>query len=552
MIKVLIVEDDSVTRKLLERIVVKRGYEVRAVESAEDALVYLEKEFFPLLLVDVQLPGMSGIELCRKIRAMPMGDRYFILVGTMCNESEDLKMILQAGADDYVAKPYNPQVLNVRLTIAEQQIIHLAARKKMEDELKFLALHDPLTGLYNRSVLMSKVTETVQSVAEGASAAILYLDLDNFKIVNDVMGHEVGDRLLISVARLLENNIRLGDGLVRFGGDEFITILNNTSKSEAILAADRLLLALENLVFREKKQLLQVNGSCGIAIVRADHSVEQLIANADTACYAAKAQGRNRSRVHNTKSRETKRMLDDADWLAKIRQAMHDDRLKLWFQPIIHIKSGKVSHYEALLRYTDVETHEIINPGVFLPSINRFGHGVQLDYYVIKHVIDFLSTHPGVTLAVNLGGASFADIKLPRFIFNTLREYHVDATRILFEITETEVIANLELARGMMRQLESFGCRFALDDFGKGFCTPHYLRNLPVQMLKLDGDLVTMLKSDVVNQTLVKAILDVSALMHIETVAEYVMDEETYHILREFGVDYAQGEYLGMPQADIY
>ncbi|MEO8205981.1 MAG: EAL domain-containing protein, partial [Chthoniobacterales bacterium] len=481
----------------------------------------------------------------------PMGDRYFILVGTAYNESEALKKILDAGADDYIAKPYNPQMLNVRLTVTEQQITNLAARKKMEDELKFLALHDPLTALYNRSVLTTKVAETIQSVADGSAAALLYLDLDNFKIVNDVLGHDAGDRLLIRVARVLENNIRSGDGLIRFGGDEFIIILNNTSKSEAILTADRLLQALEKLLVQEKKQSIQVSASCGIVIVRADHTAERLIANADTACYAAKAQGRNRSRVHNTKSRETKRMLDDADWLAKIRLAMQEDRLELWFQPIIHIKSGKVAHHETLLRYADVNTHEIINPGVFLPSINRFGHGVQLDYYVIRHVIAYLAAHPGTVLAVNLSGASFADIQLPRFIFNTLREYSVDATRLIFEITETEVIASLELARGMMRQLESFGCRFALDDFGKGFCTPHYLRNLPVQMLKLDGDFIHLLKSDSVNQTLVKAILKVTSIMGIETIAEYVADEETYNLLCELGVDYAQGEYLGMPRPDI-
>ena len=545
MARILLIEDDMITRRLLERMLVKRGHEPTACASAELGLEALQSEFFPVLMVDIQLPGMSGLDFCRNVRARSDGDRYFILVGTGNNRPEDLREILDAGADDYIAKPYQPDLLDVRLTIAERQIVQIAARKELEGELIYLAAHDPLTGMLNRGQLEPGLKRAIDSVRNGGSAALIYLDLDNFKIVNDTLGHEAGDRLLLEVSRRLARHTRAADVLVRFGGDEFVVILFDVGKAEAAAIAERIRGEFETLVFAERSRSFRIGVSIGIAPILPGHTPGDAIAQADAACYAAKAKGRNRVEFHADGVDELARLVADTDWNSRIREGMLDGSVGLWLQPV-HRMNGGVSFYETLLRYRDAATGQTIAPGAFLPAVERSGLATILDRFVISEAVRLLATHRTAVFSVNLFGSSMASPDLPAFIAAACSRHGVSCSRLILEITETEIVADLQQAAEHIRSLQSLGCRVAMDDFGTGNCSLAYLRSLRVDIVKIAGVFIEDLLRDRFYQVLVRSIVDVSRLLRCETVAEFVSDTATRELLELMGVHYLQGELSGL------
>lgn len=544
MARILLIEDDLITRRLLEMMLVRRGHEPVICATAEEALEKME-EFFPILMVDIQLPGMSGLEFCRLVRARPDGDRYFILVGTANNRSEDLREILDAGADDYIAKPYQPDLLDVRLTIAERQVVHIAARKRMENELKFLASHDPLTEMLNRGQLDPNLRRAIDAVSRGEHAAVLYIDLDNFKVVNDTLGHEAGDRLLLEVSSRLKRQTRSSDLLVRFGGDEFVLILRGAAEEVAAAVAERIRSELDALTFTEKGRTFRVGVSIGLATITPAHTPGQVIAEADAACYAAKAKGRNRIEFHSKGTEEISQLIADHDWSSRIRDGMLDDSIRLWLQPVQSM-AGKVVFYETLVRYYDESMGGIILPSAFLPAVERSGQSLRFDRYVLLEAVRLLAANPDLVFSVNLFGSTLSDIDLPAFIAGICSQQKVSCERLILEITESEIVANMRNASNHIRDLQALGCRVAMDDFGTGHCGLSYLRNLQVDMVKVAGVFVENLLTDHFHQTVIQAIVSVSDFLNCETVAEFVATEEEKDILASLGVDYFQGELSGL------
>ncbi|MDD5199558.1 MAG: EAL domain-containing protein [Terrimicrobiaceae bacterium] len=549
---VLIVEDDPVTRALLDRLVRKRGHLTAPCESAEIALARLLEQYYPIILLDVQLPGMSGLELCRQLRAQPDGDQYYILVGTGNDKPEDLRDILDAGASDYVAKPYHPGFLNVRLTIAEKQVKEIAARKRLEHELTFLATRDPLTKLLNRSQLEPALLAAIQATHEGRPAAVLYLDLDNFKVVNDTLGHDAGDRLLLALAALIKTTTRPQDELVRFGGDEFVVILIDAGIEQAMAVADRLREKLDEFRFLDSGMSFRVGASIGVAPVNALLTPAEVLVAADSACYAAKAHGRNRVELHRESDSEIAKLIADTNWATRIQEAMRDDSLELWFQPIVSAVDGTLLYQEALLRYMAPEQTIIVSPGAFLSSAQRSGQGEKLDRFVVHAAFKILADHPGLVLGVNLAAPSFNDSELIRHLESALSEYSVDPARLLFEITETEVMSNLDNAREVLGQMNAMGVKTALDDFGAGFSSLAYLKNLPIDFLKIDCAFIRDLTNNDFNQAILRAIREVARIRNIKTVAECVETREQYDLLGELGIDYAQGFFIARPRSQPY
>lgn len=549
--KTLIIEDDRPTRLLLERILRTRGHEVRSCESAEQGLEILENDFHRLITLDIQLPGMSGLEFARKLRSGPDGDAYYILVGTGNSRPEDLRAILDAGADDYIAKPYHPGLLDIRLSVAESALVGIARRKALEAELVFMARHDPLTKLLNRSALADAVQTAIQQARDGSPGAVLYLDLDNFKIVNDSLGHETGDDLLLKVAATLRRVSRRQDNLIRFGGDEFVLVMPGCPVDVAVSRANALREAVEELVYVAQGRTLRVGTSIGIAPVLGHETPAEVMAAADEACYAAKARGKNCVEVHTPETAEIARLITDTDWSSRIRDAMLDDSLQLWFQPMVTSGKGGCFAQELLLRFEESEG-QMIAPPLFLESLRRSRQMSRLDRFVIARAFDALARHPALTVSINISGQLFGDTDYAEFVASMIQNSGIAPSRILFEITEEDLITNLKSASAAIHQLKALGCRFGLDDFGTGFSSLSYLRELPIDFIKIDGQFVRQLDRNPFHQAVIKAIQGIADVLGIQTVAEFVETREECALLTTLGVNHFQGYLFAKPRKNPF
>jgi len=551
-LRVLVIEDDRSTRRLLERMIRSRGHEVRGCDSAEAAFDLLRGEFFPLIVLDIQLPGISGLEFSRLLRQHPLGRCYYILAGTGNNRPEDLKEILAAGSDDYIGKPYHPGLLDVRLAVAEAAVKALAERRQLEGDLEFLADHDPLTKLFNRRRLAVAVEGAVVEARGGRPGALLYIDLDNFKIVNDTLGHDAGDRLLLTVADILREAVRAGDVLVRFGGDEFVIILPDCAVSDALVIGENLRVKIEGLVFAEQGRSFRVGASIGVAPIDGAREAADLLGVADAACYAAKAGGRNRVELHNENASALALLVADSDWAERIKKAMRDGTLGIYFQPIVATNARSILCHEVLLRLDDRPDSAPVHPAAFMNSVQRSGQLSALDRFVITRGVESLVARPDAHLSINISGSSFAREDFVEFLDNLLQTREVGPEKILFELTENEVISNLREAKATMTSLRARGFRFALDDFGSGASSLIYLKSLPIDLIKIDGSFFRQLDEDPFSLAVVRAVQALAAALLVPIVAEYVERQAIYDMLVAMDVDYVQGYLPGKPRTTPY
>jgi diguanylate cyclase (GGDEF)-like protein len=551
-LKVLVVEDDRPTRLLLERMIRGRGHDVHGCDSAEQARELLEKTFFPLIVLDIQLPGMNGLDFSRLLREHPQGKFYYILAGTGNNRPDDLRQILDAGADDYIGKPYHPGLLDVRLAVAEAAVKDIAERRRLEYDLEFLAEHDPLTKLFNRRKLPLAVGDAVAEARAGRTGALLYIDLDNFKVVNDTLGHEAGDRLLLTVADILRSTVRAEDILVRFGGDEFVIVLPDCPVSDALNIGEGLRENIENLVFSEEGRTFRVGASIGIVPIDGSRESSDVLGVADAACYAAKAGGRNRVELYRETGGALEALVADNDWSSRIKNAMRDGSLGIYFQPVVAIVGRSILCHEVLLRLSDRPESAPVHPAAFMSAVQRSGQTARLDRYVIARAVESLAGRPDAHLSINISGSSFANADFADYVEATLAKHSVRPERIVFELTENEVIANLAQAQSVMTSLRKRGFRFALDDFGTGTSSMNYLKSLPVDMIKVEGSFVRHLDADPFNQAVVRAVQALAAALKIPVVAEYVESRAIFDLLAEMGVEYIQGYLAGEPRTTPY
>jgi len=545
--KTLIIEDDRPTRLLLERILRNRGHHVASCESAEEALEILSADFFPLITLDIQLPGMSGLEFAKKLRLSPTGDWHYILVGTGNSRPEDLREILAAGADDYISKPYHPGLLDIRLTVAESALLGITRRKILEDELRYIAHHDTLTRLLNRNGLTPAVQRAIQAARQGNPGSLMYLDLDNFKIVNDSLGHDTGDDLLLKVSDILQRVSGASDSLIRFGGDEFVLVMPGCPIEEAVVRAEAIRESVEELVYVTRGRTLRAAVSVGLSPINEFSSEGAVIGNADEACYAAKAGGRNRVEVYTEQTAEIARLIADTDWTSRIRAAMQDGSLQLWYQPIMHSSGGTYLAQELLLRYRD-PTGEVIRPGAFLKSVQRAHQMERVDRFVIARAFEALAIHPFLKVAINISGQLFVDADYSSFVESMLSDSGIGPERVIFEITEDELIANLSMASGFISRLQALGCRIGLDDFGSGFSSLAYLEKLPIDFIKMDGSFTKDIANNAFHRAVISAIHDVAIALGISTVAEFVETKEEALVLQDLGINYLQGHLFAEPR----
>jgi len=713
--RVLIVDDQSTTRTILQHLVKNAGHNVTTANSGEQALQYLEAMQFTLVLLDIVMPVMNGFDVLQAIRQKYSMSALPVIMVTVKDEGDDILRAFSLGANDYVVKPIDFKVISARIEahltykrlcdetdFSRQQLEHSIAEKKasidsknkvikfekvkrekaelalresqtyfqtlienahdiiavfekdgtivyespsiervlgykaedrigknvfellhpmdqqhvaskfaqsfetpetafsatvrfshkdgswrvleaigkaivthegqlrgivnarditernyLSEQLNYQASHDSLTGLVNRHEFERRLQYTLETCRiERSESALYYLDLDQFKVINDTCGHVAGDELLKQISSLLRKHVRKRDTLARLGGDEFAVLLEQCSWAQAQKVVGKIHRLIDEYRFVWQEQDFAITASIGLLPITVDskNSID-IMKQADAACYIAKEAGRNRIHVFHDDDETVSLRHGEMQWVAKINQALKDDRFCLFAQPIATVgltKTAGGQHYELLIRMREGENN-LIPPGLFLPAAERYNLSQKLDRWVINHAFEWLINNPSQLqnlsmCSINLSGLSLGNEKFLTYVVQQFAELALPPDKICFEVTETATIANLADASRFMQTLKEIGCQFALDDFGSGLSSFAYLKSLPVDYLKIDGMFVKDIDSNPINFAMVKSINEIGKVMGKRTIAEFVESAAILEKLEEIGVDYAQGYYIDKPR----
>jgi diguanylate cyclase (GGDEF)-like protein len=432
------------------------------------------------------------------------------------------------------------------------QLQDIEERKRFEGHLAHLADHDPLTGLFNRRRFGRELSRELSAAGRyGGGGAVLIIDIDNFKQINDTLGHNAGDEVMMEIAHLLRERLRDTDILARLGGDEFGVLLPHAAADDAEALARALLDAVrgESMAVGGDRPT-RLTMSIGMAFFDAgsDTTPEDLLIDADIAMYDAKQEGRDRFSFASPEQRQ--RMAARQTWTQRIRQTLDDDLFVLYCQPILDLHSNRITQHELLLRMPG-ERDELILPASFLYTAERSGFIRAIDRWVLGRAIRLLAEPTNgrnLRLEVNISGPSVTDPDLPAFIEQELNTNSIDPADLILEVTETAAIANMAQARRFVARVTDMGCGFALDDFGAGFGSFYYLKHLPFDYLKIDGEFIRNLAGSHTDQLILKSIVEMAEALGKQTIAEFVGNQESIQLLREQHVDYAQGYHVARPR----
>jgi diguanylate cyclase (GGDEF)-like protein/PAS domain S-box-containing protein len=434
-----------------------------------------------------------------------------------------------------------------------RQLQDIEERKRYEGELGYLVEHDPLTGLLNRRGFVRELAHQMAYARRyGNGGAVLFLDLDDFKYVNDTLGHSIGDEVISDLARLVGRRLRETDIFARLGGDEFAVLLPDAVVGEAETVSASLLEAVREGCGVSLGEGRAVTMSIGITSFQEpgkDLTPDDILVDADVAMYSAKESGKDRVAVASTATKE--RMRSRVTWAERVRRAVKDGLFELYCQPIVNLASERITQWELLLRLPGDEG-ELILPAQFLYTAERSGLILDIDRWVLSEAIRLIAELADagreVRLEVNLSGRSVGDTELLGLIERELKEQAIDPANLVLEVTETAAIANMDRARGFATRLRALGCGFALDDFGAGFGSFYYLKHIPFDYVKIDGEFIHNLPASSTDQLILDSIVQMSKGLGKHTIAEFVGDSETVEVLKAHGVDYAQGYHLGRPR----
>lgn len=449
------------------------------------------------------------------------------------------------------------RVINWKGELATQStVIDISEARSLSEQLSYQASHDVLTGLLNRRAFEQRLQQLLETAKTGRTEHVLcYLDLDQFKVINDSCGHTAGDELLRQLGNVLQQRIRGRDTFARLGGDEFGILLERCSIKQALRVTTIIQKEVEGFRFTWEEQRFSIGVSIGVvSINEASENMARVLSKADAACYVAKDAGRNRVHIYHEDDVELAKRHGEMHWVAVINRALEENRFYLVLQPIMSLAKGQVDaeHYELLIRMQDGHGH-VVAPDAFLPAAERYNLSTKVDRWVIDAAFQWLTNHPQqlkriMLCAINLSGCSLGDTGFLEFVIQQFAEHNLPPHKICFEVTETAAIANLTHATNFITALRKLGCRFALDDFGSGQSSFAYLKNLPVDFIKIDGMFVKDIVDDPIDLAMVKSINDMGHVMGKQTIAEFVENDAILEKLREIGVDYAQGYGIGRPR----
>ncbi|OUR70807.1 GGDEF domain-containing protein [Methylophaga sp. 41_12_T18] len=443
----------------------------------------------------------------------------------------------------------NSVILSVGLDMTE--------KREAEKRIVWMAEHDPLTDLCNRRKFTHEFEKSLQTaIRYQHNNSLLFLDLDQFKDINDTSGHKAGDDLLKAVAKTLAQVTRFTDLVARLGGDEFAILLPEIDEKGAQTLAKKIIFELSQIQLSYGTVKHKVSTSIGIVHYPIhDASIHELLGFADLAMYKAKASGNGTFHTFSADDQTQEQLETRVFWKHQIEEALENNNFILHFQPILEIESKIVKHYEVLIRLRDSNSGEIRMPGKFIEIAEQSGLIHSIDHYVMRHGMMKLAAmqQQGIpaSLAINLSGSVVDDPVLIPLLKQLIKRYNVDPTGLIFEVTETSAVSNLQQAKAMMVAIKKLGCRFSLDDFGVGFSSFNYMRELPVDIIKIDGIFIKDLDKNADDQLFVKALVDVAKGLGKKTIAEFVETEAVLDLLQNYGVDYAQGYYIGRPHGEL-
>ncbi len=423
---------------------------------------------------------------------------------------------------------------------------------KLQKEVNYKALHDELTGLWNRYAFKQKLIRLQSdSDAFDSKHALMYLDLDQFKIVNDTAGHIAGDELLKQITYELSLLIRKSDTLARLGGDEFGLLCENCDTEHVLLMAEKIRAMIEEFQFNWEEKIFKIGVSIGVVLISKENNLIDVMGKADMACYKAKENGRNRVYLYKENDKELKNRINEMSWISKIETALREDNFVLYSQKIFAISNDeKIKDYHEILIRMKNDKGDVVYPDAFIPAAERFGLMWKIDQFVIDRTYDWLEKQPigSVKLSINLSGQSLGNENFLHYIEKKVTQYPHLNPFIIFEITETATIYNLRVAQDFMEKLIAQGVHFSLDDFGTGLSSFAYLKNMPVSYLKIDGIFIKNMDTDSVDAAIIQSIAQVGYTLGMKIVAEFVENEAILIKLKEMGITYAQGYHIEKPK----
>lgn len=513
------------------------GLELNFSEFHENLLKNIKLAILALLLLLIISGFLGRMSLRRALRAI-----------------SDLQEPIAELAKGNLAVEFKPAAHREISDIVEALESTATALGERDAKLLQLANHDPLTGLYNRRRFVDELESVLREPAPSSGrGALFFVDLDQFKYVNDTCGHPAGDRLIKTVAERLRATVGSQGVVARFGGDEFAILVPAVSKRDAKKLTDVILEDMRQLSHIEDNNVIHVHCSIGVTMIRDDDAThDDLIAQSDIACREAKARGRNRAEFYRVSKRETQQMAADVGWMRKLREAIDNDLFKMRFQPVVNIESGETSHHEVLLRLT-MDDGETVGPDMFLPAAVRFGLMAEIDAWMIENALAALVRYseddPDLRFAVNLSANAFETEDLSGFVASQLEKNGLKPSRVVFEITENLAVRHLTHVERQVAALRDMGCEVALDDFGKGYSSLGYIQQLSFDYIKIDGSFIRNLVKNPVDQKMVRLIAEIGREAGMKTIAEYVQSAPAFSLLAELGVDFAQGYYVGKPVA---
>jgi diguanylate cyclase (GGDEF)-like protein len=464
----------------------------------------------------------------------------------------DLQGPIQELAKGNLGVKFNPAEHREISDIVEALETTATALSERDAKLLEMANHDSLTGLFNRRRFTEELKKEIISVMrKGHTSALFFVDLDQFKYINDACGHPAGDRLIRKVADELDRSVRRDDVVARFGGDEFAILVRRTDIHGAASSAETILSNMRRMAHIEDDQVFHVHCSIGMAMITGDNlHYDELINQADIACREAKNAGRNRLSIYEYADSGKEKDTADVGWMNRLRRAVDNDEFELRFQPINRIHTGETTHHEVLIRLRG-DDNNVVSPDAFLPSAMRFGLMTEIDFWMIENASKAYSVYSvparSLKFSINLSANAFENDDLVEHIEKCFEKYSVTPGDIIFEITESLAVRHPLHVERQIAALRDMGCRLALDDFGTGYSSFSYLQKLQFDYIKIDGTFVEDLLNNPVDQKMIKLIAEIGAEAGMETIAEYVQDAESMSLLDELGVDLAQGYFVGRP-----
>ncbi|WP_075185058.1 GGDEF/EAL domain-containing response regulator [Teredinibacter haidensis] len=586
--RLLIVDDTSANIDILRATLNGLDCQISVATDGERALKIIERSPPELILLDVMMPGIDGFEVCRRLK----GDARYkdIPVIFVTARTDDISTGFDSGGDDYITKPFNASevISRVQHHLDKQKLIRklkdlnstleekvrdrtaalaitnrqlreeIKERRYMQDRMQYLASHDFITQLYNRTALDEHVTSCIAEVQlDHINCQFLMVDIDQFRLINESCGCIAGDELLRQFAEIVAGQCTSDMFVSRIGGDNFAIVCRGASADEGMAIAHRISKSTTEFQFEWEKRSFELNTTIAVVTINDNiTSFDQLMLMTDEVCYLAKKDGRNKVLHYSDK-------LDSApnarhktiNWGLKLVDALKHDQFSVWFQHIHRLapQPGEDQHkIEVLARLIDSTDGSIIGPDQFIPAAERLNLIPHVDNWMVHNTLRFMRENPNLlenisSVGINLSAVSIRDKRFAENIIHAIESHNIPAEKICFEITETEAIVNIEGAQQFLTTLSRFGCKLALDDFGSGFSSFNYLRELPFDIVKIDGVFVKDMDKNASYQALVKSITEVAHELNKEVIAEFVENESIAQSLIKLGVTWAQGYHYHRP-----